>query len=436
MKEKYYLKCAACGHITPDFGQWFKQYQTCPKCEGKHAEVWYNSDYKELSTLWNSAPESFWHYNSFLPLNDAGNKISCNEGAVPLENWDFLQDFAEKKYGVKCKVFIYRNDLNGGTGTFKDVAAALAAGVLKEHGVKQYVVASTGNTATAFARYLALAGIHCSVFIPDNTLKSSEAYISAFGQTVYRVNGDYAFTKSVAAKFARDNNILISSGNIDPLRVEAKKTMVFEWLRQIKKMPDVYIQAISGGTGPIAIDKGVQELSGFSDGIKNPRFIMVQPDKCAPMAMAWDKAEKNGFPEGFEKDYPIIDNPQTCVPTLGTGNPATYPLLAGLVKKSGGTFVTVDEDKLVNFGKLMAFERKVLFGPASAVCMAGFFKALEKNLIKNGETVLVNLGEGVMRAPDFVYQMMDSASLINGAEECTHHEISDYRQAIWDGILA
>ncbi len=436
MKQKYYLKCTVCGYITPDFQHWFDQFQTCPNCGSKHSEVWYNTDYNELFTLWQNIPENFWHYLSFLPLVENNNIISCNEGAIPIENWAFLEKFALQKYGISCKVFVYRNDLNGGTGTFKDVAAALAASILKEHGIKQYVVASTGNTATSYARYLALAGIHCSVFIPDNALPASEAAISAFGQSVYRVKGDYAYTKIVASDFAKEHNFLISTGNIDPLRVEAKKTMVFEWLRLLKKMPDVYIQAVSGGTGPIAIDKGVREISCIEKEVHNPRFILVQPDKCSPMSMAWDNAQSMNFPEGFEKNYPVIDNPQTCVPTLATGNPATYPLLAGLVRKAGGSFITINEEKLADFGKLIACERKILIGPASAVCMAGFFMALKKSLIKNGETVLINLGEGVMRAPEFVNQMMNSSAFITNAEECGCQSLDERKKDIWNAILS
>ena len=39
---------------------------------------------------------------------------------------------AKDKYGVDCKVYMYRNDLNGGTGSFKDVSGSLAASAMKE----------------------------------------------------------------------------------------------------------------------------------------------------------------------------------------------------------------------------------------------------------------------------------------------------------------
>lgn len=78
------------------------------------------------------------------------------------------------------------------------------------------------------------------------------------------------------------------------------------------------------------------------------------------MVQAWEAAEAAGFPEGFEKNYPIIDNPQTEVPTLATGNPGTYPIVAKLVKESGGSFLRMREEKLLPVGKLMAYEKKVI----------------------------------------------------------------------------
>ncbi len=435
MKNKYYLKCFDCGYETPDFSTWFEQNQSCPKCGSKRSEVWYNSDYNELQYILKSNPESFWQYFYYLPLNKRENIITRNEGAVPIQRWWFLEDFAREKYNLNIEVLVYRNDLNGGTGTFKDVSAALAASIFKENDIKQYCVASTGNTATAYARYLAIAGVNCSTFIPQDALKASESIISAFGQQVFRVNGDYTKAKQVAAEYSKKYNILMSTGNIDPIRVEAKKTMVFEWLRQIEKIPDVYIQAVSGGTGPIAIDKGIREINSIYPKLKNPRFILIQPDKCDPMVKAWEEAEKGGFPTGFEKNYPIIDCPNTKIPTLATGNPVTYPIIAKLTKESGGTFLRMKESKLADYGKLVAFERKLIIGPASAVAFAGFFEALKNNKINDGESVMINLGESFIRAPEFLQEIIGLTKIVNSVDECQPHLIDNYSKIVWKNIL-
>lgn len=435
IQHKYFLTCTQCSHVTPNFWTWFEQGQQCPKCGSKHSEVSYNRRYQRLPRIMKRTPDSFWHYFPFLPLLRRRHIISKGEGAIPVEKWTFLEDFAKKEYGLDINVNVYRNDLNGGTGTFKDIAASLAASLFKEIGIDQYCIASTGNSATAYAMYLSMANVNCSVFMPEDAIKTSEATISSYGQQVFRVMGDYAKAKEIAAGYAAAHNIPLSTGNIDPIRVEAKKTMVFEWLRQMGQIPDVYIQAVSGGTGPIAIDKGIRNIKEIYPDLKNPRFLLVQTDGCDPMVQAWEEAEAAGFPEGFEKNYPIIDNPVTEVPTLATGNPASYPLIAKLVKESGGSFLRMREKKLLAMGKLMAFEKKVIPGPASAVCMAGFFIALQKNQIKDGETVLINLGEGANRAPYFLEQMIYTSRNVQNVEECEPHLMDDYRAELWNEVL-
>lgn len=398
---KYKFICKKCGHEISNFKEWFAHNQQCPQCGSNYVEVQYSGDYHKLNEYFKGNPKSFWHYFDFLPLENPENVITCNEGAIPIENWDFLEKYAQEKYGIDCHVMVYRNDLNGGTNTFKDVAAAMGAAIMKENGVKEYCIASTGNTATAFSKYLSLAGIKLNVFVPNCVCKDTVEEIRSYGQNLVISTGDYGAAKKEAAEYQKAHNLLISGGNIDPIRVEAKKTMVFEFLRQMGKMPDVYVQAVSGGTGPIAVDKGVREIQGAFPEAKLPKMILVQQDTCDPMVQGWENAEKAGFPDGYEKNFPSIANPQTKVSILSTGTPGMFPIVAPIVRKSGGGFVRVKESELVDYAKIAKRERNVMLGPAAAVCFAGFYQALAEGKIQNGQTVLINTGEGAARAKDF-----------------------------------
>jgi len=435
---KYHLECKSCGHKIGDMSDWFKNFQECPECGGKWADVHYTADMsgvKKLIEIEDHEAKSVFNYFDFLPIDNKENIVTNGEGVIPVERWNFLEDFAKKYYNLDLKVNVYRNDLNPGTGTFKDVAASVAASGLKEHGVKQYVVASTGNIASAFSHYLAEAGINLAVFVPENALKANVAEVSAHGQKIFRVKGDYAMAKKVAADYAKNNGILMSGGNTDPLRVEAKKTMVFEWLRQCGKLPDVYIQALSGGTGPIAIDKAVRDLEGIYD-LKNPRYIMVQPSGCDPMTQGWKTAKANNFPEGWLHDYPIIENPETEVPTLATGNPATYPIIAKIVKDSDGEIITFNEDLMKDMARIVAFEKGIKVGPASTTAIGGFFRALEEGALRNGESVLINVGEGMNRAPKLVEDMIYTSELVSSADECKVPNREDYREQLWERVIS
>jgi threonine synthase len=164
VQHKYKLTCTKCGYVTPNFWTWFDQNQQCPKCGSKHSEVSYNRRYQRLPRIMKREPDSFWHYFPYLPLLRRRHIISLKEGAIPVEKWTFLEEFAKEKFGLNINVHVYRNDLNGGTGTFKDIAASLAASLFKEIGIDQYCIASTGNSATAYAKYLSMAKVNCSVF--------------------------------------------------------------------------------------------------------------------------------------------------------------------------------------------------------------------------------------------------------------------------------
>ncbi|MDD3280307.1 MAG: pyridoxal-phosphate dependent enzyme [Bacteroidales bacterium] len=399
---KYQLVCVKCKSIIPDFAEWFSYNQTCPKCGIKHAEIEYDVDYTSLKKLYNTQPNNFFHYFDFLPIIKKENIVTFNEGSIPIESWSFLKEYAKKHHNIDCEVVVYRNDLNGGTQTFKDVAAALAASIFKENGIKEYCVASTGNTATAYSKYLAAAGICFTVFVPEIVDNETVEEIKSHKQNIHIAKGDYVFAKKMAADFHAEHKVLMSAGNIDPIRVEAKRTMVFEFMRQMGKMPDVYIQAVSGGTGPIAIDKGVREIEKIYPEVLLPRMLLVQQDNCDPMVQGWEIAKKNNFPEGYEKHYPIIDNPQTMVSILSTGNPGMFPVVAPIVKKSKGTFLRIKEDELTHFARIVRDEKQILLGPASIVCLAGFYQALKEDQIKNGETVLINIGESAIRSSNFI----------------------------------
>lgn len=398
---KYYLKCKKCGKVIPNFKEWFAMDQVC-SCGSNYVEVTYNSDYNSLKELCKcNNLHNFFHYFDFLPINSKDNIVTCDEGTIPIERWSYLENIASEKYGINCKVFVYRNDLNGGTQTFKDVAAAMAASIFKENDIHEYCLASTGNTATAYSKYLHKAGIKFNVFVPNCVCEDTVEEIKSYHQNIVISEGDYADAKKMAADFHKNNHVLISMGNFDPIRVEAKKTMVFEFMRQLGTIPDVYIQAVSGGTGPIAVDKGVRDLAPHYKDIKLPKMLLVQQDTCDPMVQGWERAEKNLFPEGFEKDYPIIEKPQTKVSILSTGNPGMFPIVAPIVKKSGGTFLRVKEDDLVKIASIAKNEQHVELGPASAVCLAGFYKALDKKQIENNSSILINIGEGAKRAKKF-----------------------------------
>lgn len=436
--RKFYLTCNSCGQKIETFNVWFSKRQRCPVCGDNKADVVYTDGMAAIEDLLHDKKNHFsglWRYFDYLPLNRKDNIVSCGEGIVPIDRWRFLEKFAEENYGIKCKVFAHRHDDNFATGTFKDLAGSMIASVLKENDIKTYVTASTGNVGVAYARYLAAADITLYAFIPKNASHAQEAEIGCFGQKVFRVNGDYQAAKEMALEFSRKNGLLLAAGNFDPMRIEAKKTMVYEWLRLMLDFPTVYIQALSGGTGPLGIAKACRELEGMGFFNQMPRFILTQTDKCAPMADAWAKAKKKGFPEGWEKSYPIYHDPKTIIPTLATGYPKTYPYVSKLVLESGGEINDFPEVDTIPITRLVAYESAVRIGPAAAIAVGGFFRSLNEGLLKDGDIIIINVGEGIRRAPGFMAKLIYSTSQVDTINDCELIDRDDYRKKLWEDIV-
>ncbi|MBQ3689559.1 MAG: pyridoxal-phosphate dependent enzyme [Bacteroidales bacterium] len=437
MAKKYYFVCKNCGHKIESFKEWFDLGQKCPECGKNFVDTKYTTSPEKLKDLIFNAKDvkNLWHYFDFLPLDDEKNIVSAGEGVSPVSRWDFLEEVAKKEYGKTLKVYVMRHNFNDGTRTFKDIAGTLAASVLKENCVTDYAVASTGNTANAFSHYLAKAGINLYVFMPQDAVKENIASVSAYGQKAVICKGDYAFAKKIAGEFTAKNNILMTIGNTDPLRVESKKTWVYEWLRLTGELPTVYIQALSGGTGPIAVEKAIHEVSQFGD-YKCPRFISVQPSLCDPMTQAWEKAKSQNFPEGWQQDFPKIQNPKTKVQTLATGVPGTYPIIADLTKNSGGEIITFDEEKTADVARLVAFKTLEKIGPASAIGLGGYFESLKKGLLKDGDVVMINLGEGLERASFFLSELAYNFDTVTSSDEIKPFNRKDLEFKLWKKILS
>ena len=98
-------------------------------------------------------------------------------------------------------VFV-KDERQGPTGSFKDRQASLAISVMKEQGITEAVVASTGNVAISYSAYSALAGIKMWAFLTSSVPADKMREVALYGSEVIKVTGTYDQTKKVAADFA------------------------------------------------------------------------------------------------------------------------------------------------------------------------------------------------------------------------------------------
>ena len=88
------------------------------------------------------------------------------------------------------------------TASFKDRQAAVTVAALKEAGITEAVVASTGNVAMSYAAYCARAGITLWAFLTSLVPSAKMREVAIYGTQVVKVTGTYDQAKQLASEFA------------------------------------------------------------------------------------------------------------------------------------------------------------------------------------------------------------------------------------------
>lgn len=380
------LECGGCGHRQP----FVLPTPTCNQCGHDWMDVKYT--HNTIRHLWpdllRERPFTMWRYRELLPLRKEEYQISMGEGGTALLHANNL--------GLMLgapNIYI-KDERQNPTNSFKDRQASLVISLMKEAAVKELVVASTGNVAISYSAYSSYAGIKLWTFIPSLVPPEKMREIAVYGSEVIKVTDTYDATKKVAAEFAQHKGIPADRGIRDVGTRESMKTIGFEIAEQLSlelgpsengtpwRTPDWYIQAVSGGMGPVGFWKGYIELYELGLVDRLPKLALVQAEGCAPMV--------NSYERGLSKAEPVSD-PDTRVITIATGYPGpAYEYLEPVVRKHHGAFVAASDEEIFRALHLIAKMEGLSVEPAAATAFAGLFKLLDQNIIKRDETVVVN----------------------------------------------
>lgn len=383
-----HVTCLECGHQMPND----RMATTCPACASHWLDAHY--DYAAVAQRWASAetflhrPRSLWRYHELLPLPHPDPEISMGEGFTSL-----IRLYQYERLFNHPHIYI-KDERQGPTSSFKDRQAALSVTAMRQAGIKECVLASTGNAAAAYAAYCARAGIKLWLFLTSLVPAEKMREAALYGAEVIKVSGTYDETKDIAAEFARRKGIYLDKGAKAIPGKESMKTMGYEIAEQFAaiqsengppaqpfKSPDWYVQAVSGGIGPLGVWKGFSEL--FQMGLidKMPRLAIIQVAGCAPMVEAFNR--------GDERATPVI--PNTLITVLATGDPGySYVQLREAVLSNNGVMTAIDDGATFAAMRKLASTAGFSVEPATAVAFAGLEKLLTQGVIAEGESVVVN----------------------------------------------
>jgi threonine synthase len=398
----FVIKCLDCGHTAP----YFPTSTNCPRCNSqwREAEYDYETLAKTLPLQLPGRPFDLWRYRELLPVRNPNASLSLGEGGSPL-----IQAVNLGMMLGTPKLFI-KDERQGPTGSFKDRQAAVTIAALKEAGITEMVAASTGNVAISYSAYTSRAGIKLWAFVTSLVPAVKMREIALYGSQVVKVTGSYDQAKQIASEFARQRNLYQDLGARTITSIEAMKTIAFEISEQLTaiqgpvpsngkdqamwRTPDWYVQAVSGGMGPLGVYKGYRELKQMGLVNNIPAMAAIQAEGCAPMVTS--------FKQGLDKATPVT-SPKTRIETLATGDPGrSYTLLRDRILETKGTFESVTDEEAFRAMHALAKMEGVSAEPAAAVAFAGLFKLIRAGVIKPSDTIVVNCTGHTMPAEEFI----------------------------------
>jgi len=393
----FVIKCLDCGYIA----QYYPTSVNCPRCNSQWREAEYDYELIAKTLIQNLATRSFdlWRYRELLPIRNPNTSLTLGEGGSPL--------IPAVNLGMMlgCPNIFIKDERQGPTGSFKDRQASVTIAALKEAGITEMVAASTGNVAISYSAYASRAGMKLWAFVTSLVPAVKMHEIALYGSQVIKITGSYDQCKQVAQEFAHQRGLYLDMGARMITSIEAMKTIAFEIAEQITSIqgpgpatpwrtPDWYVQAISGGMGPLGVYKGFHELRqmGLIDRI--PALAPIQAEGCAPMVTSWKK--------GLETAEVVI-SPQTHIETLATGDPGrSYQLLRTRVDETHGVFESVSDEEAFRAMHVLAKMEGISTEPAAATAFAGLFKLIRAGIIKPTDTVVVNCTGHTMPAEQII----------------------------------
>lgn len=383
--SKYGLRCADCGHWTPENAY----YVECPKCRG-FLEV-------ELAKVpvdpIDPRFSSIFRFHPVMPYDPVVEDIGHYEflETTPV----VLAEAVSERLGVEL---YYKDEMRMPSGTWKDREGFVSIHRLLKNGIADLVIFSSGNTATSLARSASIVkGPRLHVVVPQASERRIKTYAEFFDPEFVKLHffagsNDECIVEAV--KLAREMGYQIEGGFSNYARREGLKLLALEAMFDWGQHVDWYAQPVAGGIGLYSYHKAYRDLGREQE---CPRLLGVQAAICAPMVNAW----RANAPTLEECHIPQAVVPSDFVRVLRTRRPTdSYPVLKRIMDKTGGRFEDVPEEGILDSLRLFYMDdyyrdlyRKTgrIVGLEPATALAGVAKGVREGYIAKGSRVLLNV---------------------------------------------
>ena len=261
------------------------------------------------------------------------------------------------------------------SGSFKDRGTWVTVAKLKEEGITEVVLDSSGNAALSFALYGLASGIRVHTFVSYDTSSGKLALLQKLGAVTHFVDGDRMAVHKKAKEFTEREGITYVSHWLNPYFIEGTKTIAFEVYEQLG-VPDYVLVPTGSGTLFLGLWKGFSELIGMGEVDELPRLVAVQA---------------SGFESLCERS-PLKNN---LADAIAIPEPPRLEEMRKALKETDGLCVSVDGLETVSSLNWLR-RHGFLVESTSAVVLGALWKLVERGEIEKNLKVLLPLtGSGL-----------------------------------------
>jgi threonine synthase len=393
------FKCSLCGQ---EYGLNEIEY-VCPK-HGDAGNVDVVYDLPKIAKRWtkqrlaDDRDYSIWRYRPLLPIEPDSPALPLQIGWTPLYRSPRLCDHLQMR-----NVYV-KDDGRNPTASFKDRASAIAVVRTRELKRKIVTTASSGNAGAALAGMAASVGQPAVIFVPQTAPEAKVAQLLMFGATVMLVKGTYDQAFDLCLEASREFGWYCRNTGYNPFTLEGKKTAALEICEQLGwRAPDRIFVSVGDGNIISGIHKGLKDLLALGWIEKMPKIMGVQATGSAACYNAWRAHTETITP---------VDA-QTIADSISVGLPRDGVRAVRAATQTGGAYLTVTDDEILDAMRALARQAAVFSEPAGATAYAGLVKAIQQGMVQPDEIIVVLVtGNG----------LKDVKSAIKAAGQAQHIE--------------
>ena len=386
------LKCTICG---AEYGASEAEY-VCPK-HGDDGILDVVYDYEllaqRLGSDWPSsqAPRSIWRYLPLLPVEPQSAWRLVEGTVLGSVGWTPLYPAPRLASQLGLGHLWVKDDGRQPTASFKDRASAIAVAKTRQLGYEVVTTASTGNAAAALSGLCAAVSQPNVIFVPRTAPEAKIAQLLVYGATVLLVDGTYDDAFELCLQAAPEFGWYNRNTGYNPYMSEGKKTVAFEICEQLAhqeksaagawEAPDVVMVPVGDGCIIGGVHKGFRDLLALGLIDQMPRIIGVQAEGSAPLVDAWEQGLAGWEMEPIEA-HSVADS-------IVAGLPRDRIKALRAANESGGAFVRVSDQEIIQAIPALAQGCGVFAEPAAAAAYAGLVKAVDAGRVTADERVVV-----------------------------------------------